>query len=39
MATHINNDKENMKRIIKEICNVDSVADGASYDADTVELA
>ena len=37
MATRINNDKENIKRIIKEICNVDCVPDGSSYDADTVE--
>lgn len=37
MATHINNDNENIKRIIKEICNVDAVVDGVSYDADTVE--
>lgn len=37
MATRINNDKENIKRIIKEICNVECVPDGASYDADTVE--
>lgn len=36
-ATHINNDNENIKRIIKEICNVDAEVDGASYDADTVE--
>ena len=37
MATRINNDKENIKRIIKEICNVECVPDGASYDADTIE--
>lgn len=37
MATRINNDKENIKRIIKEICNVECTPDGASYDADTVE--
>lgn len=37
MATRINNDKKNIKRIIKEICNVDCVPDGSSYDADTVE--
>lgn len=37
MATHITNDNENIKHIIKEICNVDAVVDGASYDADTVE--
>lgn len=37
MATHINNDTENIKRIIKEICTVECVPDGASYDADTVE--
>lgn len=37
MATHINNDRENIKRIIKEICNVNSMIDGASYDADTIE--
>lgn len=37
MATRINNDKENIKRIIKEICNVDCATDGAAYDADTVE--
>ena len=37
MATRINNDKENIKRIIKEICNVDCVTDGTSYDADTIE--
>ena len=36
-ATHINNDKENIKSIIKEICSVDCVSDGASYEADTVE--
>lgn len=37
MATHINNDTENIKRIIKEICTVECVPDGANYDADTVE--
>lgn len=37
MATHINNDKENIKRIVKEICNVDCAVDGVNYDADTVE--
>ena len=37
MATRINNDKENIKRIIKEICNVECAPDGADYDADTVE--
>lgn len=37
MATRINNDKENVKLIIKEICNVECAPDGASYDADTVE--
>lgn len=37
MATRINNDKENIKRIIKEICNVDCAADGTSYDSDTIE--
>ncbi|WP_320980069.1 nucleotidyl transferase AbiEii/AbiGii toxin family protein [Bacteroides sp.] len=38
MATHINNDNENIKRIIKEIYNVDVMVGGASYDADTVEM-
>lgn len=37
MATRISNDKENIKRIIKEICNIDCAADGTSYDADTIE--
>ncbi len=37
MATRINNNKENIKRIIKEICNVECALDGADYDADTVE--
>ena len=37
MATRIDNDKENIKRIIKEICNVECVLDGTDYDADTVE--
>lgn len=37
MAMQVNNDKENIKRIVKKICNVDTVADGASYDADTIE--
>lgn len=37
LAMHINNDNENIKRIIKEICNVDTEADGASYDVNTVE--
>lgn len=37
MAISINNDKENIKGIIKSICNVDCVPDGARYDADTVE--
>lgn len=37
MATHINNDMENIKRIIKEICNIECVPDGTSYDVDTVE--
>lgn len=37
MATHINNDKGNIERIVKEICNVECAPDGASYDADTVE--
>lgn len=37
MATHINNDKENIKNIIKEICNVETVIDGTSYDANTIE--
>lgn len=37
MATRINNDKENIKRIVKEICNVECVPDGADYDAETVE--
>ena len=30
MATHINNDNENIKRIIKEICNVDAVVVSAT---------
>ena len=38
MATNINNDKENLKHIIKEICNVKCAPDGANYDADTVEV-
>ena len=38
MATHISNEKENIKRIIKEICNVECALDGADYDADTVEV-
>lgn len=37
MATRINNDKENVKRIIKEICNAECAPDGVSYDADTVD--
>lgn len=37
MATRINNDKENIKRIFKEICNVGCVVDGISCDADTIE--
>lgn len=37
MATSINNDKENIKRIIKEICNVDCTVDGTSYDVNTIE--
>lgn len=37
MATHINNDKENIKSIIKEICNINATSDGARFDADTVE--
>lgn len=37
MATRINNDKDNVKRIIKEICSVDCIADGVWYDSDTVE--
>ncbi len=37
VATRINNDKGNIKRIVKEICNVDYVTDAVSYDADTVE--
>ena len=37
MAMHINNDKENIKRIIKEICNVDCATDGTDYDAETIE--
>lgn len=37
MATRINNDKENIKRIITEICNVDCATDGTSYDTDTIE--
>ena len=36
MAMHINNDKENIKRIIKEICNVDCATDGTDYDAETI---
>lgn len=37
MATRIKHDKENIKRIIKEICNVDCAVDGTSYEADTIE--
>lgn len=37
MATRINNDKENIKRIIKEICDVGCITDGISYAADSVE--
>ena len=37
MATCISNDKENIKRIIEEICNIDCAVDGTSYDADTIE--
>ncbi len=37
MATHINNEKENVKRIIKEICLVDAGQDGTFYDADSVD--
>ena len=37
MAIRINNDKENIKRILKEIFNVECVLDGVDYDADTVE--
>ena len=37
MATRINNDKENIKRIFKEICNVGCVVDGISCEADTIE--
>lgn len=37
MAMRINNDKDNVKRIIKEICSVDCIADGVWYDSDTVE--
>lgn len=37
MATRINNDKENIKLIIKEICNVECIPNGVSYDADTIK--
>lgn len=37
MATRIKNDTENIKRIVKEICNVDCASDGTIYDADTIE--
>ena len=37
MATRINNDKENIKLIVKEICNVECAHDEVSYDADTLE--
>lgn len=38
LATHINNDKENIKDIFKEICSLTTIVDGANYDADTVEV-
>lgn len=37
MATNIHNDKENIKNIVKDICNVESITDGATYDVDTVK--
>lgn len=39
MAMYINNDKDNVRRVIQEICNIECPTDGASYDADTVETA
>lgn len=39
MATRINNDKENIKRIIKEICNVECAPNGASYWKISVKLS
>lgn len=38
LATHINNDKENIRDIFKEICSLTTIADGANYDADTVDV-